>query len=334
MPEPNYTNSQDNRGWLPPGGWGGQGPTQKCTVMLKVSPRAQGMGQEEVSGVGGRRETGQQASGDVPSEGIAGEWGWGSSWRPRPKLVGSGIDGGRKAAAPSPSCLPSVAKVSAGKGRRELRDRRQARLAGGGGHKGRGPWVGEGRYANGRIDPIPRPLIKAPAAAAAAAIGRSRVAGWLALLTGGRGGSRAPQTKGTLAPLHPGTATVGNTDGRPEPQPPKSSGGNHRGPRVGGTPTSTPSRTLRLCPCFSESSCPAWTPQTPSSPIHKLLPRLVFQGSGGRQKGPRLRMRTPADGDGGNRGIPAEPEKGKGGTTPQMEALGWFVRLGDEDPRG
>ena len=47
-----------------------------------------------------------------------------------------------------------------------------------------------------------------------------------------------------------------------------------------------------------------------------------------------LRKRTPADGDEGNRGIPAEPEKGKGGTTPQMEALGWFVRLGDEDPRG
>ena len=77
-----------------------------------------------------------------------------------------------------------------------------------------------------------------------------------------------------------------------------------------------------------------WTPQTPPSPIHELLPRLVFQGSGGRQKGPMLRMRTPADGDEGNRGIPAEPEKGKGGTTPQMDALGWFVRLGDEDPRG
>lgn len=29
----------------------------------------------------------------------------------------------------------------------------------------KGPWEGEGSYANGRIDRIPRPLIKAPAAA-------------------------------------------------------------------------------------------------------------------------------------------------------------------------
>lgn len=165
-----------------------------------MSPGPRERGKMKPSGVEGGRETGQQASGDAPSEGIAGEWEWGSSRRPRPKLMGSGIDRGRKAAAPSPSCLPSVAKVSAGRGRRGLRDRRQARLAGGGGTKEGGPWVGEGRYANGRIDPVPRPLIKAPAAAAAAAIGRGRGTGWLALLTGGRGGSRAPQTKGTLAP--------------------------------------------------------------------------------------------------------------------------------------
>lgn len=200
-------------------------------------------------------------------------------------MVGSGIDGGRKAATPRPSCFPSLAKVSAGRGRRELRDRRQARLAGGGGHKGRGPWVGEGRYANGRIDPIPRPLIKAPAAAAAA-IGRSRVTGWLALLTGGRGGSRAPQTKGTLAPLHPGTATVGNTDGRPEPQPPKSSGGDHRGPRAGGTPTSTPSRTLRLCPCFSESSCPALDASDTSLPNSRAVAQAGFSGVWRETEGP------------------------------------------------
>lgn len=115
------------------------------------------------------------------------------------------------------------------------------------------------------------------------------VAGWLALLTGGRGGSRMPQTKGTLAPRTPeqqqwGTlmkgqnpncqSPVGETTGAPE--------------RVGPRPQH-PRGPFGFVPASQESSCPAWTPQTPPSPIHELLARLVFQGSGGRQKGPTLR---------------------------------------------
>ena len=45
---------------------------QKCTVTLKVSPGPRERGKMKPYGVGGGRETGQQASGDGPLEGIEG----------------------------------------------------------------------------------------------------------------------------------------------------------------------------------------------------------------------------------------------------------------------
>lgn len=134
---------------------------------------------------------------------------------------------------------------------------------------------------------------------------RSRGAGWLSLLTGARwlrGGSRAPQTKGTLAPCTPGTATMGNIKGRLEPRQPKSWGG-ARGdqwePRAGGSLSSGPSGTLRLLSPLLRVLIPSLDTSDAHPPLRELGARLVFQGFGQRQKGPTLRMKTPPDGDGG-----------------------------------
>lgn len=102
---------------------------KKCTVMVKVPPGPWGQGRRKLSGEKEWRPRQTLGTSCRLAEGIAGPGV--SGQRLRPKLVGSGM-WGQKAATPRPSCLPSTAKVSAGRGKRGLRDRRQARLAGGG----------------------------------------------------------------------------------------------------------------------------------------------------------------------------------------------------------
>lgn len=159
---------------------------------------------------------------------------------------------------------------------------------------------------------------------------RSRGAGWLSLLTGARwlrGGSRAPQTKGTLAPCTPGTATMGNIKGRLEPRQPKSWGGGAR------RPMGTQSRWVPVLGTLGDPPAFVPTSQSPNTqPGHLRRPptssraggQAGFSGVWPEAEGPHTQNEDSPRWRWGERGIPAEPERGRGGT-PQMKALGRFV---------
>lgn len=126
-----------------------------------------------------------------------GHWkpGW-SSPSPWSKPVGYGI-WGREAATPSPSCLPSSAKVSAGRGRRKLRT------------EGRRDWQGEGAHRKrtlGGRGAMQMAESASPSAINTSSTGsswddRSRGAGWLSSRRkAAPGKSTAAHTKGTSAP--------------------------------------------------------------------------------------------------------------------------------------
>lgn len=127
-------------GWQPPGGCGGPRPQAEVHRHGEGAPRPRGWGRTKLSGEEWRH-TQTAGSKKGCAEGIVG----GRGLLPETQVQVGGLwDVGVGSSRPSPSCLPSAAKVSAGRGRRELRDRRRARLAGGGGHKGRDPGRGRG----------------------------------------------------------------------------------------------------------------------------------------------------------------------------------------------
>lgn len=260
--------------WHPPGAMGGRGP-KNCTVMARCPPGpGDGAGRSFLEkndgdarrwqaaqrpGGGHRRGQGAAAQTQVQVGGLR-EVGAGSS-RPQPQLPAFG----------SQSISWQRKKRAEGQKAGEIGRRRGAQR--------KGPWEGEGSYANSTIHRIPRPLIKAPAAAAAGSAGVEARTGSPRRREAAMRGKQGAPNKRRPCPLHPRNSSDGGHAGKARTPAAKvwaeAAGGPQQvGPRA--WDSRGPSSFVRAS--WSENGRTTWTPQTPPSTSRAGQAGFFFQG--------------------------------------------------------
>lgn len=198
-------------GWHPPAGCGGPRPQAEVHRHGEGAPGPRGWGRTKLSGEEEWRHTQTAGSKRGWAEGIVG----GRGLQPETQVqVGGLCDVGEASSRPLPQ-LPAFRSQSISWQRKKRAEGQKAGEIGRRrGAQRKGPWEGEGSYANGRIDRIPGPLIKAPEAAAGITGVEERKAlsslGREAALRGKQG---APK-KRSPCPLHTGNSSDGGHGGK------------------------------------------------------------------------------------------------------------------------
>lgn len=236
-------------GWHPPGGCGEPRPQAEVHRHGEGAPQAQGMGQDEafwrrrMETHTDSREQERLGGGHCRGQGAA-------AGDPGPSWWALGCGGGKQ---PPPAPAASFRSQSVSWQRKKRAEGQKAgKIGRRRGAQRKGPWEGEGSYANGRFDRIPRPLLRAPAAAAGITGVEARTGCLFSWAGGGSEGEGGAPNKRSPCPLRPRNSSDGGHGGKARTPASQSLGGGRWGLRAGGSLSWGLSGTLQLCPSFLE----------------------------------------------------------------------------------